>query len=251
MNKDIFENELQIAKVSAKKAGKILIEKKNDLQHSVFSSDTDLKLKADLESEKFIKEYIQVNSNYPILAEESGKSVEDLGEIYWVIDPLDGTANYARNLPLCCVSIALVKDLKPVVGVIYDFNNNDLYEGSINTKASKNGQVLNLSNINDSKKGILLTGLPNNTDFSDASIMNFVKDFQNWRKVRMIGSAAMAAAYVASGKVDVYKENNTYLWDIAAGVAIVQSAGGYVKITEPNESHQVNVYISNGRIIDL
>lgn len=250
MNKDIFENELQIAKFSAKKAGEILIEKRNDLQHSIFSSDTDLKLKADLESEKFIKEYIQANSDYPILAEESGKSVEDLGEIFWVVDPLDGTANYARNLPLCCVSIALVENLKPVVGVIFDFNNNDLYQGSTNTKALKNDEMINISNINDQKKGILLTGLPNNTDFSDASIFNFVKDFQNWRKVRMIGSAAMAAAYVASGSADVYKENNTYLWDIAAGAAIVESAGGIVKITEPNENYQVNVFISNGKIIN-
>jgi myo-inositol-1(or 4)-monophosphatase len=250
MKKDIFENELVIAKFSAKKAGEILLDQKNDLQHSIFSSDTDLKLKADLESEKFIIDYIKANSHYPILAEESGQSVEDLGEIFWVIDPLDGTANYARNLPLCCISIALIKDLKPVVGVIYDFNNNDLYEGSINTNALKNNEVINISNINDRKKGILLTGLPNNTDFSDASILNFVEDFQNWRKVRMIGSAAMAAAYVASGKVDVYKENNTYLWDIAAGVAIVESAGGFVKVTKPNDNYQVNIFISNGKIIN-
>jgi myo-inositol-1(or 4)-monophosphatase len=110
--------------------------------------------------------------------------------------------------------------------------------------------MINISNINDRKKGILLTGLPNNTDFSDASILNFVEDFQNWRKVRMIGSAAMAAAYVASGKVDVYKENNTYLWDIAAGVAIVESAGGFVKVTKPNDNYQVNIFISNGKIIN-
>ena len=69
------------------------------------------------------------NLSFPILAEESGKSKEHLDETFWVVDPLDGTANYARDIPLCCVSIALMHKMNPVLGVIYDFNNNDLYEG--------------------------------------------------------------------------------------------------------------------------
>lgn len=250
MIKKKFINELKISKDAAKRAGAILSNRKTELKNFIYSSDKDIKLMADIESENIIKEYLKSNSEYPILAEESGKSVRDLGQIFWVVDPLDGTANYARNLPLCCVSIALVKELKPVVGVIYDFNNNALYEGSISTQAMKNDEIINVSNTNEPKKGFLLTGLPNNTDFSDSSILKFVKDFQNWRKVRMIGSAAMSAAYVASGVVDVYKENKTYLWDVAAGVAIVKSAGGYVKISKPNENYQVDVFISNGQIID-
>jgi len=71
------------------------------------------------------------NHLLPILAEESGKSKEHLDETFWVVDPLDGTANYARDIPLCCVSIALMHKMNPVLGVIYDFNNNDLYEGHL------------------------------------------------------------------------------------------------------------------------
>ena len=77
-----------------------------------------------------IKEIITSSSDYPILAEESGKSHEDLGELFWVIDPLDGTANYNRAIPICCVSIGLIHKMKPIAGVIYDFNNDDLYVGN-------------------------------------------------------------------------------------------------------------------------
>ena len=96
----------------------------------------------------------------------------------------------------------------------------------------------------------MITGLPNDTDYSDDALQKMIKDFQNWRKIRMMGSAAMASAYIASGKAEAYTEKKTYLWDVAAGVAIVKSAGGYVKISKPNENYQVDVFISNGQIID-
>ena len=107
-----------------------------------------------------------------------------------------------------------------------------------------------LIDLPDKSKGILLTGLPNSTDFSDSSLIEYVKDFQNWRKVRMIGSAAMAAAFVASGKVDVYKEKGTFLWDVAAGAAILNSAGGNASIINQKENFQVDVFFSNSKIVD-
>ena len=107
-----------------------------------------------------------------------------------------------------------------------------------------------LIDLPDKSKGILLTGLPNSTDFSDSSLIEYVKDFQNWRKVRMIGSAAMAAAFVASGKVDVYKEKGTFLWDVAAGAAILNSAGGNASIINQKENFQIDVFFSNSKILD-
>ena len=77
-----------------------------------------------------------------------------------------------------------------------------------------------------------------------------IKDFQSWRKVRMIGSAAMASVYVASGKADVYKESGTYLWDVAAGAAILNAAGGTAKITNQKNNFQVDVFFSNSTISD-
>lgn len=250
MNNINLEGELNIAKKAALAAGDILKKNKGDLNKTTFESSKDIKLEADISAEKLIKAILSKESAFPILAEESGKSVDDLGNTFWVVDPLDGTANYSRDIPICCISIALIKDLEPVMGVIYDFNNDDLYEGSIYQSALLNGNVLNTSSITKPRDGILVTGLPNNTDYSDEAMLKMIKDFQDWKKVRMIGSAAMASVYVASGKADLYKEFGTYLWDIAAGAAIINAAGGRADIKNRRENFQVDAYFSNSKIVE-
>ena len=250
MNDIDLETELKVAKSAALAAGEILKTKKSDLNVETFSSERDIKLEADVVAETLIKEIIQDESNIPILAEESGKSSENLGDIFWVIDPLDGTANYSRNIPICCVSIALIKNLIPVIGVIYDFNNNDMYIGSSEQEAMLNDKKIIVSQTLKHQDGVLVTGLPNATDYSDEAMIDMVKDFQGWRKVRMIGSAAMASAYVASGKADVYKELGTYLWDVAAGAAIVNAAGGTANILNQKDNFQVDVFFYNSKISD-
>jgi myo-inositol-1(or 4)-monophosphatase len=247
MHKNEVLKEHNIAKKASVSAGEFLLNKSSITE--IFSSDKDIKLTADIEAEQSIKNIISAESSYPILAEESGKSVEKLGDTYWIIDPLDGTANYSRSIPISAVSICLMHKLNPVLGVIYDFNNDHLYEGSIVSDALLNDQKIKVSSVDNSKSGILITGLPNNTDYSDKALIKMIRDFQDWRKVRMLGSAAMAAAFVASGKADVYKEKNSYIWDVAAGAAIVKAAGGYVSLTNQNESFQVDVFFSNGHIL--
>ena len=243
-----IKKELDIAKKAALVAGRLLLNNKATLFEVISSSDKDIKLKADILAEQSIKTVIENESDYPILAEESGFSSKASSNTFWVVDPLDGTANYARNIPICCVSIALLSDLKPILGVIYDFINNDLYEGSICTKALLNSKEISVSKVLNPQEGVLITGLPNNTDYSDSALLKMIKDFQNWRKVRMIGSAAMASVYVASGKADLYKEKKTYLWDIAAGAAIVNAAGGEALIENQNENFQVDAHFSNSHL---
>ena len=243
-----FKKELNIAKKAAFEAGNFLRKNKNNIKKIISSTDKDIKLQADIDAEKIIKDIINNDSSFGILAEESGMSSQESYKYLWVVDPLDGTANYSRNIPLCCVSIAMLSNAKPVLGVIYDFNNDDLYEGSINTSAYLNGQVISVSETKKSHEGVLVTGLPNDTDYSDKAMMEMVKNFQNWRKIRMIGSAALASAYVASGKADLYMENKSYLWDIAAGAAIVNAAGGEALILNQNEKFQVDIRFSNSLI---
>ena len=250
MKKIDYINNLNLAKKAARDAGSMLYESFNHPKEKIFSSDKDIKLSSDTKAEECIKEIIQNESDLPILAEESGKSSKNLTDTFWVIDPLDGTANYERKIPISCVSIAIVSKLEPVLGVIYDFNNNLLYEGSIYSEAKLNEKFIQSSNTLNKNEGVLLTGLPNKTDYSDESLKAMIHDFQDWRKVRMIGSAGIASVYVASGKADLYKEKKSYLWDIAAGAAIAKSAGCNVKITEPNNDFQVDVCISNGKIND-
>ena len=241
---DILIN-LNLAKSAALEAGKILINSKTNLNIENASDGKDIKLKADIEAEEFIKRHISSKSNLPMLGEETGKSVEDLGKSFWVIDPLDGTANYSRGIPICCVSIALIHDMQPVIGVIYDFNNEDLYEGSLNSSACLNGEAIEVNNNTDEKESILLTGLPLLTDYSDSALVAMTKDFQKWKKIRMIGSAAMASAYVASGKADMYKESGAFLWDVAAGAAIINAANGEALITNQKDNYQVDVAFTN------
>ena len=244
-----LRNEIHLAKRAAKESGYLLINNKSEYNQRINSNSKDTKLKADIESENLIKSIINQNSSFPILAEESGKSNDDLGDTYWVIDPLDGTANYNRNIPICCISIGLVKDMKPILGVVYDFNNDDMYVGDIYSKKSvMNDQIIKTSNIANKEEGILITGLPHDSDYSEQTLNNMIDDMQKWQKIRMMGSAAMAACYVASGKVEQYQEKGIYLWDVIAGAAIVESSGGTAEIFNQRENFQVDVVFSNSNI---
>ena len=244
-----ISNELALAKKAALSSGKLLLDKKKDLNEKIYLDSKDIKLKADIESEALIKKIIASESSYSILSEENGKSTENLGDIFWVIDPLDGTANYSRDIPFCCVSIGLVCNMKPILGVIYDFNNDHMYSGDVTKNLSKmNKSNIHVSNRSDKAESILITGLPHGSDYSSKSLESMITDMQEWQKIRMIGSAAMAACYVASGKAEVYQENGTYLWDIIAGAAIVESAGGSVEITNQKDNFQVDIVFSNSRI---
>ena len=244
ISKDII-----LAKKAALKAGKLLKNKKKEINEILNSNPKDTKLKADIESENLIKSIISSESTYPILAEESGKSSNDLGDVFWVIDPLDGTSNYNRDIPICCVSIGLVIEMKPILGIIYDFNNDHMYSGDKFSNISKMNDIsINVSQKSDKKESILITGLPHNTDYSDSSLNNMIKDMQDWQKIRMIGSAAIAACYIASGKAERYQETGIYLWDIVAGAAIVESAGGSAEILNKRENFQVDVIFSNSKV---
>ena len=249
MDKLNFDKEIGIAIKAAKSAGKFLKEDKKNLNLKINSNPKDTKLMADLKSEKLILDILNSESNYPVLAEETGKSSENLGEIFWVVDPLDGTANYNRNIQICSVSIGLVKKMQPLIGVIFDFNNGDIFIGdNIKKLARLNNEKIIVSDIHNKTDGVLITGLPFNTDYSDKALKKLISDMQAWKKVRMIGSAAMASCYVASGKAELYKEKGIYLWDIIAGAAIVESAGGKAEINNINEAFQVDVVFSNSKI---
>ena len=249
MIKNNYSQELSYAVDAALNAGKYLLKNKSKLNVRIESRPKDTKLQADVEAENLIKQSISCISKYPILAEESGKSVENLGDIFWVIDPLDGTANFSRDIPICCVSIGLVCNMKPILGVIYDFNNDDLYKANNITKeAFLNNKEIEVSKIDTKNEAVLVTGLPVNTNYENDSLKKMIEDMQTWKKVRMIGSAAIASCYIASGKAELYKENGVFLWDIIAGAAIIESSGGNAKINNVKDNFQVDIVFSNSYI---
>jgi len=238
---------LDIAKEAAILGGDFLANSIDEDLKILLNEGRDIKLQIDQDAEGLIKDYIKSKSLLPILAEESGIS-ENLGDLFWVIDPLDGTANFLRNIPICCVAIAVMHKSVPVLGVINDFNNNNLYFAHQDMPAFMNKDQISVSNIKSKSGGTLVTGIPAKETYTDAEFHEMISEFQAWKKVRMIGSAAMASAYVASGRADTYKEKGIFLWDIAAGAALVNSAGGNVVISNIKEDYRVDAKFSNASL---
>ena len=111
-----------------------------------------------------------------------------------------------------------------------------------------NNKKITVSNIKEKKDAILITGLPHGTDYSNDALTEMITNMQSWKKVRMVGSAAIASCYVASGRADLYKENGVFFWDIVAGAAILNSAGGLAEISNFKDNYQVDVIFSNSKI---
>ena len=207
---------------AAIEAGNFLNKNKLEEKEIHEEKGRDIKLIIDQDTEKLIRSNLQV-TNIPILGEEYGGDIAD-GK-YWVIDPIDGTANYFRGLDECCISIALMEGNEALVGVIYNFNNNQMYTAIKNEGAFLNNIKISVSDIASKDRASITTGFPASETIE--SSMNFLEDLKGWKKVRMFGSAALSCAYVASGKCDYYAEKGVYLWDIAAGICLVKEAGGY------------------------
>lgn len=207
---------------SAIKAGKYLIQNKNLKKNILSDKGRDIKLEIDRTTEELIRKELKV-TKIEILGEEFGGGKSNLR---WVVDPIDGTANYFRGLEECCVSIALMEGNEALIGVIYNFNSDQMYTAIKDHGAFLNNTKISVSGVTLRSKASITTGFPASETIE--SSMNFLENLKGWKKVRMFGSAALSCAYVASGKCDYYAEKGVYLWDIAAGICLVKEAGGSV-----------------------
>lgn len=226
-----WQKELKLAETAAKAAGKVLRDLQGEPGHVINADGRDLQLQADRESERIIIQTLKSSSSYMILAEESGEhGALDTDTAMWIVDPLDGTINFSRDILLSCVSIALWQERQPVLGVVYDFNHDELFSGIVGVGAWCNNKSVSVSHIREKSKAILTTGFPVNRNFESESILDFLSNIQEYKKVRLFGSAALSLAYVACGHVDAYTEEDIMLWDVAAGIAIVEAAGGWIEI---------------------
>jgi myo-inositol-1(or 4)-monophosphatase len=237
---------LKVAIMAAKAAGNFLL--KNKSIKILSNLDNDTKLDVDKKSEKIIIK--KLLKYYPVLGEESGiTGIFTKQTPYWIVDPLDGTVNYSRNIPINCISIALWDKEKPILGVVYDFTKNELFSGIVGYGAKLNGKKIEVSKIKQISKSIIFTGFPIEFSFKNKNIKNFIKIVQDYKKVRLIGSAALSLAYVASGRAEIYKEKNIRIWDVAAGLALVKAAGGFYIYEKLGKNF--NVQASNMSIKNL
>ena len=227
---------LELAKETAFQAGSTLIEQQKSARQVLQSHNRDVKVKGDSLSETIIIDSLQQHSSFPILTEESGIIGEiDREQYLWIVDPLDGSLNYSQGIPLCCISIALWEGDIPVIGVIFDFFLEELFSGLIGVGSWLNESAIKVSEITKKKEALLCTGFPIRTDFSEEGITQFVKQVRTYKKVRILGSAALSLAYVACGRADAYMEENIMLWDVGAGCAIVKAAGGEIQMDNCND----------------
>lgn len=236
MNLKGREKLLHLAESAALLAGSCLKNRWEEWRSLNTASGHDVKIRADQESEKIIVERL-AGSNIPIFSEEAGSIAAEKGRkktadtnLLWIIDPLDGSLNYHQGVPLSCVSIALYNETLPILGVVFDFNHGDLFSGLVGIGAWLNHRAIRPSQVGEISKAVLCTGFPVNTDFSGPALARFIEGVQRFRKVRLLGSAALSLCCVACGRVDAYREENIMFWDVAAGLALVQSAGGVVQV---------------------
>jgi len=221
---------LNFAIETAREAGEILLEKFGRKINISMKGDINLVTEADLASEKHIIE--KIRSRYPkhsILAEESGEAIA-AGDTQWkwIIDPLDGTTNYAHGYPCFCVTLAAEHDGEIVVGVTYDPTRNELFAAEKGGGATLNNKPIRVSETQELKDALLVTGFPYDTRERENFARHFTEFVHKSRGIRRDGSAAIDMAYVACGRFDGFWEEGLHAWDVAAGVLFVEEAGGRV-----------------------
>ncbi len=219
----------EAALATALAAGELL---RNGASRKVNASTADdVKMQADVDSETLVREKLKI-TGLPVIGEELGgdPALFDSKELYWVVDPLDGTYNYLRAQPSTCVSLGLMRGPEPVLGVIRDFTSDKTYLGVPGEGTTVNGVRITPRWADTIADACIMTGFPAAADKSGPAMALFIDQVRRYKKIRMIGSAALALAYVGEGVADTYYESGTNLWDVAAGLAIIRASGGHYRL---------------------
>jgi len=253
VDRKTLDNYLFVAKEAAMSAGKYLAGYNKDDMLIDSEQRRDVKISADRESEGIIIDILGAKSDIAILSEEKGLTGGGIknSELRWVVDPLDGSLNFLRGIPTCCVSVGLCRENKPLLGAIYDFNREELFTGITEVEAWLNGSTITVSQVDTEYKAILFTGFPASADFSPDALRKYVEQIRTFKKLRWIGSAALSLAYVAAGRADAYLEKGIMFWDIAAGLAVVSGAGGKYFISEADKNNAYNAYATNSLLPNI
>jgi myo-inositol-1(or 4)-monophosphatase len=249
-----FDAHLDLAVRAASAAGAALRAHRGEWSGIEAVQGREVKIEADKRAETLILDMITKESDLPVLSEEAGwvgaHMKGGVDRLAWAIDPLDGSVNFINGYPHCAVSIALMQGARPVMGVVDCFMLEERFAGIVGGGATLNGRPIRVSNVTHPSQGILNTGVPARAAIEEASFTRFMREILIWRKVRMIGSAAAALAYVACGRADAYREAGAMLWDVAAGCALVEAAGGMARLAGPALDQPLIVTASNAALAE-
>ena len=208
---------------------------------------------ADHESERVIFEVIRKQfPDHFLLSEETGEIATD-SAFKWIIDPIDGTVNFANSIPLCCVSIGIEKDGNMIMGAVYNPFMNEFFFAEKGKGATLNDKFIKVSAQSEVAKSCIVTGFPYTyLDTENGPLQIFEQFIRAGVPVRRLGSAAIDLCWVAAGRFDGFYEHKLEAWDSAAGFLIVEEAGG--KVTDYSGKHyspyQHGIVASNGFIHD-
>lgn len=231
---------------AAKGAGALMV--RNRWSPKKINSETqhDIKLELDVRCQKTIEKILRKQyPKIPILGEE-GVTGNILEQIRWVVDPIDGTVNFAHGIPHSCVSIALQERERTVAGVVYDPFVDELFTAIRGQQAKLNGRPISASKRNKLEQAIVSLGFAKNLFTMERMLPTMNTLLHRVRKIRIMGSASLAIVYVAAGRTDIYTEYGVRLWDIAAGGLILECAGGEFWNRQVEGDHAYHVIANNG-----
>ena len=233
---------------TCRKASKILIRDFGEIEKLQVSlkGPGDFVTASDKKVEKIIiEELLKARPNYSILSEEIGQINND-ESFKWIIDPIDGTANFLHGIPHFAISVALEHDKEIICGIIYDPIKDEMFTAEKGNGSYLNNQRMRVSSRSKLKDCIIFTGGPKR-ESKDRELV--LKEYNNFSSkvlipIRKLGSASLDMAYVAAGRCDGFWQRNLNYWDIAAGIILIKEAGGFVTDFKGN-----NTYIENKTIL--
>ena len=254
MAESMLDEYLRYAQDTARDAGAILRERFGQPHVIRFKGAIDLVTEADRAAEDLIASRLrEACPDHELLCEEGSLGASLPSTFRWVVDPLDGTTNFAHGLPTFAVSIALEEAGVPAIGVVYDPMRDEMFVAQRGRGATLNGIPIRTSNTETLISSILVTGF--SYDFARRTHQADIwRDFLTQvQAIRQTGSAALNLCYIAAGRLDGYWERGIQPWDVAAGALLVTEAGGTVTDMQggPFRSDAREIVASNGRLHDL
>lgn len=251
-----FLRERRCAEAVARAAGHRVVRERRSGFSVEMKAENDPVTEIDISIEEFVHD--ELRAMFPSdtivgeeLGEDAGSRTARDAQRVWYIDPIDGTSNFSRDLPMFCVSVALQADGESVVGTIYDPRRDELFSARRGGGAHLDGAPISVSDTAELGDTLLVTGFPRSLeDAEEDNLLNFARLTRASSGVRRLGSAALDLAYVACGRLDGFWEYYLSPWDTAAGYLLVEEAGGRVTDVTGGAytAHESSVLATNNRI---
>ena len=261
MNRQEIQTALQTAEAAARESGALMRRHLHSPKRAHSVSQHDIKLELDVLCQKRIQRRLKTNHPHIALLGEEGQSGQIEGQSRWVVDPIDGTVNFAYGIPHACVSIALqaqrnqppktaqnraFANYETLLGVVYDPFMDEMWMATQNNPATLNGKKIRASKRQRLEECILAIGFSKTKNSMDSMLPNFNRLIHRVRKMRILGAAALSLCWVAAGRMDAFVESGVRLWDIAAASLILERAEGefYCRLLEDKE--RFHIIANNG-----